>query len=102
MPAGPARVRCTILTTDPDNPQKAVTIEQVLMRTGPDKLTFVRGEQPADATLYRQRLCKKMGAVPRIEMARRNQAGHTHAHSNVSSPSRILASRVSAPHDLIQ
>ncbi|AJY31329.1 hypothetical protein BTM_3708 [Burkholderia thailandensis 34] len=63
MPSGPDRVRRTILTTDPDDPRRTVTIDQVLTRTGPDKLTFVRGEQPADATLYRQKICQKMGGV---------------------------------------
>lgn len=63
MPSGPNRVRRTILTTDPDDPRKTITIEQVLTRTGPGKLTFVRGEQPADATFYRQKVCKKMGGV---------------------------------------
>ncbi|WP_080432184.1 hypothetical protein [Burkholderia ubonensis] len=63
MPAGPARVRRTILTTDPDDPHKTVTIDQVLTRTGPNKLTFVRGEQPADATFHRQKLCKRMGGI---------------------------------------
>ena len=46
-----------------DEPGKQVVIGQVLERTDDGNFRLVPGRQPAEADLYRQKLCQKLGGV---------------------------------------
>jgi hypothetical protein len=61
--AGVTRIFRSIRTTDPTDARKTVIVEQVLRQVAPGSVTFVRGEQSADAARHRQQQCAALGAV---------------------------------------
>ncbi|HDR9766787.1 TPA: hypothetical protein QDC27_001718 [Burkholderia cepacia ATCC 25416] len=61
--AGVTKIYRSIRTTDPTDARRTVVVEQVLKQIAPGRVSFVRGEQPAEATRHRQQQCAQRGAV---------------------------------------
>jgi hypothetical protein len=61
--AGTTKIYRSIRTADPADARRSVVVEQVLKQVAPGRVTFVRGEQPADAVRHRQQQCAALGAI---------------------------------------
>ena len=53
----------SIQVADPDHEGQTIVIDQVLRRSGPGELQFVRGAQPKESSVYRQKVCASMGGI---------------------------------------
>ena len=63
QPDGSRLVYRSIQVADPDHEGQTIVIDQVLRRSGPGELQFVRGAQPKESSVYRQKVCASMGGL---------------------------------------